>query len=71
MGVRNYHLPRRRDSHAFTGPHEDRESDLVFEILDLFAKRGLGKKESFRGSCNVGCLSYRNNVLQVPELYEI
>jgi hypothetical protein len=44
---------------------------FVFEILDLFAKRWLGKKESFRGSCNVGCLSHRDNVLQMPELYEI
>jgi len=42
-----------------------------FEILDLFAKRWLGKKESFRGSRNVGCFCHCDNVFQMPELDKI
>ena len=53
LGVRDDHLPWWRDAHALTGSDEDRKSEFVLEILDLFAEGRLCKKESFRGSCNV------------------
>ena len=71
LGVRDDHLPWWRDAHALTGSDEDRKSEFVFEILDLFAEGRLGKKESFRGSRNGGRLRHRDDVLQMPELHEI
>ena len=71
LGVRDDHLPWWRDAHALAGSDEDRKSEFVFEILDLFAEGRLGKKESFRGSCNGGRLRHCDDVLQMPELHEI
>src|SRR5208337_4885901 len=71
LGVRDDHLPWRRDPHALAGSDEDRESEFVLEILDLFAEGRLCEKESLRGARDGGRLRHCDDVLQMPELHEI
>src|SRR5579859_1997353 len=44
LGIGNDHLSSRCNPHAVAVTNEDRKSNLILEVLDLFAERRLSEK---------------------------